>query len=508
MSKIGDFRKQVESGLQKKSRVSMKSITALVLFGAIILVFVFFGLPNSMNAGAGGGGSAAQVNNSLISAGDLINETTRLEQMYAPLFGGQTIGEAQRQFLRQQALESLIAQELVAQNAKKEGILATDAEIQDFIVKEMTAFQKDGRFQRDLYFQILQANRLNAAEFEEKIRKERKNMRTRRMFEIAALPLDLEVSKLKALQEKKLNVSFAKFNKEDLKGKTFSAAQVSSKLAEPEFLKKVEDYYNSNKSEFAKEAQVRAQHILIKVDGTTTDAKAQSIISDIKKRAVSEDFGKLAQEFSMDPGSKAKGGDLGFFGPGKMEPSFEKAAFTQAVGVVGEAIKTPFGYHLIKVTDKKEAQQLSFDEVKNQIAGQLIASESFDANVAKLDEALAQGKFAEVDALVKALGASWEETGFFDASADMIPKLGSQEASQAAFSVSENKPFYPKIVRDGAEKFVLKFKASKAEAAADTKTLSAQLARERSGDLFGNWIEEAKKSAHIERNPQILSTTR
>jgi parvulin-like peptidyl-prolyl isomerase len=508
MSKIGDFRKSVESGLQGRSRVSVKSITALVLFGAIIMVFVFFGLPNSMNTGAGGGGSAAQVNNSLISAGDLINETSRLEQMYAPLFSGQAIGEAQRQFLRQQALESLISQELVSQIAKKEGIMATDAEIQDFIVKEITAFQKDGRFQRELYFQILQANRLNAVEFEEKIRKERKNMRTRRMFEIAAQPLALEVSKLKALQERKVNVSFAKFSKESQKGKTFSAAEISTKLAEPTFAKKVEEYYNANLKDFAQEQQVKAQHILIKVDGSTTDEKAKTQITDLKKRAEKEDFGKLAKEFSADPGSKDKGGDLGFFSAGRMEPSFEKAAFSQTVGTVGEPVKTPFGYHLIKVTDKKDASQRSFDQVKTEIASQLIASENFDSNVAKLEEALAKNNSSEIDSLVKSLGATWEETGFFDGSVDMIPKLASNEASRAAFEVNDAKPLYPKVVRDGSDKFVIKFKAAKKEAAADTKTLSGQLARDRSGDLFGSWIEEAKKSATIERNPQIVNTTR
>jgi len=78
-------------------------------------------------------------------------------------------------------------------------------------------------------------------------------------------------------------------------------------------------------------------------------------------------FGALAQAHSICP-SKAKGGDLGFFGPGQMVKAFEEVAFSLKPGEISDIVDTPFGYHLIQVTDIQEEKSLSFEEVKPQIA--------------------------------------------------------------------------------------------------------------------------------------------
>lgn len=507
MNKFESFRKSVESGFQK-DRVSVKSIVAMIMFGAIIMVFVLFGLTSKTagdGMGGGGGGSAGRVNNTLISVGDLRSESQRLEQMYAPMFGGNGMGDAQRQFLRQQALESLIMKELAAQTAKKEGILATDAEIQEVIVKEIPAFQKDGRFQRDVYYQLLEANHLKPVDFEQKIRQERQNMRARQLFEVAAAPLKFEVDKLKQMQESKLNVAFVRLDKElVIKAMKTSDADVKAKLGNADFAKKVEEYFKSNKPEFTSEAQARAQHILIKVDDKTSEAAAQAQIAEIQKRAQKEEFGKLASQVSQDTGSKVKNGDLGFFTKGKMVPEFENAVFAQKVGEVGQPVKTQFGYHLIKVLEKKEAHEQTLDEAKTTIAQKLIALDAYEGVVQSIEQALGKNDSAGLDAELKKLGMTWEETGFFDLNSDNIPKLQSLEATKAAFAVSDAKPLFPKVVRDGAEKFVVKFKAAKKEASAEGAKSGENVARERGSELFASWIEHAKKTAKIERNFDLV----
>jgi peptidyl-prolyl cis-trans isomerase D len=125
-----------------KRKLSAKSITAIILFGAIILVFVFFGLPGKMGASVG---SVARVNNTLISIADFQQEENRIQQYYQNLFGSSMDFSSQRQLLRQQALENLIRMELVSQVAQKEDILATDAEVRDFIVKDIPVFQQNGQ---------------------------------------------------------------------------------------------------------------------------------------------------------------------------------------------------------------------------------------------------------------------------------------------------------------------------------------------------------------------------
>lgn len=107
----------------------------------------------------------------------------------------------------------------------------------------------------------------------------------------------------------------------------------------------------------AKKPEVKASHILVQDEKTAKEVKA--------KLDKGEDFAKLAKEYSQDPGSAEKGGDLGFFGPGKMVPEFEEAAYKLKKGEVSEPVKSSFGYHIIKVTDKKELKP--FEEMKAEL---------------------------------------------------------------------------------------------------------------------------------------------
>ncbi len=138
----------------------------------------------------------------------------------------------------------------------------------------------------------------------------------------------------------------------------------------------VKAYYEKNKAEFSEPESVKASHILVKVPQDADEKAwkdAEAKIKDIKKKLDGgADFAKLAQEMSDDPGSKAKGGDLGFFSKGRMVPEFEAAAFALKPGEVSQPVKTPFGYHLIKVVEKKDAHEKSFDEVKDQVKQNLL----------------------------------------------------------------------------------------------------------------------------------------
>lgn len=190
-----------------KRKLSTKSVTAIVLFGAIILVFVFFGLPGRLGAGFG---SVARVNNTLISLADFQQEENRIQQYYQNLFGSQMDFSSQRQLLRQQALENLVRMELVSQGAEKNGIMATDAEVREFIVKDIPFFQQNGQFQREFYSRYIESTRSTPGAFETKVRKDIVNVRTRQMFEVASQPTVIELQKLQAMKGLKINVLFAK----------------------------------------------------------------------------------------------------------------------------------------------------------------------------------------------------------------------------------------------------------------------------------------------------------
>ncbi len=125
----------------------------------------------------------------------------------------------------------------------------------------------------------------------------------------------------------------------------------------------VKAYYDANKDQFVSGEEVHASHILV-----DTEAEAKAIKAQLDKGA---DFAKLAKDKSKCP-SASRGGDLGYFGKGKMVPEFEKAAFALKVGQISDPVKTQFGWHIIKVLDKKESKVKSLDEVKPEIEQKLL----------------------------------------------------------------------------------------------------------------------------------------
>lgn len=128
----------------------------------------------------------------------------------------------------------------------------------------------------------------------------------------------------------------------------------------------VEAYYNENIEQYNYEAEIRASHILLE-----TEEKALEVLDKINNGA---DFAELAREYSTGP-SGEKGGDLGFFGQNSnMDKDFKDAAFALELNKVSEPIKTQFGYHLIKVTEMKEAGTTTFEEAKDTINEQLLSA--------------------------------------------------------------------------------------------------------------------------------------
>ena len=129
-------------------------------------------------------------------------------------------------------------------------------------------------------------------------------------------------------------------------------------------------FYDSNPELFKQSEQVKARHILIKVAPDADEkakAEARKKIEDVQKKVkAGEDFAELARKYSEGPSGK-NGGELGYFGRGKMVKSFEKAAFSMKSGEVSDIVETRFGYHLIKVEDKKAAKPVTYAEVKGQL---------------------------------------------------------------------------------------------------------------------------------------------
>jgi peptidyl-prolyl cis-trans isomerase C len=129
-------------------------------------------------------------------------------------------------------------------------------------------------------------------------------------------------------------------------------------------------YYDTHPQNFVQPEKVRASHILIKVDANATETQkteARKKISDVQQKLKKgEDFATLAQNYSEDSSSK-KGGDLGYFERGQMVKPFEEAAFSLKPNETSGIVETRFGFHLIKVVDKKPEAKMTYAEVKDRL---------------------------------------------------------------------------------------------------------------------------------------------
>src|SRR4029450_6553036 len=160
--------------------------------------------------------------------------------------------------------------------------------------------------------------------------------------------------------------------------------------------------YNANAEQYSSPEQVRASHILLKTEGkddAAVKAKAEELLKQAKSGA---DFAELAKKNSEDEGSAKNGGDLDYFGKGKMVPEFDQVVFTMQPGQISDLVKTQFGYHIIKLVDKKPATTRTLAEVRQQLLDQL-AYETARAQAADLAQKVASevSKPADLDRAAK-----------------------------------------------------------------------------------------------------------
>lgn len=497
-----NFFDNLKKGFADKG-LTTRSFVAFFVFGMIVLVFIFSGMTGN-NSGAGLG-IAAEINGEIISLKDFTDEENRLSQYYAQLFGGQFDMGAQKSMLRGQVMNTIINKALGSQAAEKEGIFATDAEIRQVITQELPYFKKDGVFQSDAYKGVLEANRLTPGEFEAKLRQDIKNQRSRQLFETSMSVSQLQKNMEKELRSAKLNLEFIQLSAvEYSKNNPISKDEITQLLAKEDFRKKVEADFKANESSFQTQEQVKASHILIK-SNSPDDPEALKKAQVTLKRLEKEDFGKVASQISDDPGSKSKKGDLGYFTKGKMVKEFEEAAFTLPIGKVSGLVKSNFGYHIIKVMDKKPESKADFEKVKFEIAQKMASTEQYSEFIKKVETDLVAGQLDSVLSVLTKNKMSWKETGFFDIASEVAPVMNSNQALKMGLELTKAQPVAKKLIREGDVQFLVKLKETKIEDSVVKPQDQDLLEKQKSTEAYSQWVESFKKTANIETNHSLMS---
>jgi peptidyl-prolyl cis-trans isomerase C len=295
---------------------------------------------------SGGGDKVAMVNGTPITQGDFDRALGFAKQQFSKM--GKVTDDAQ---MKEGVLDQLIGSELLYQESKKTGV------------------------------------RIDAKTVDERLDQWKKRFPNDEEYKKALQAMNLSEDQMKSDIEKGLAI-------ENLVVEKFV-----DKITVSE--KEIKDYYDGHTDMFKQPEQVQASHILIKFGPDakeSEEAEALKKIKDIQeKQKKGEDFAELAKAYSQCP-SSAKGGDLGYFGRGQMAPPFEEAAFGMKPGEVSDVVKTQFGYHLIKVVDKKPESTIPFDEIKERL-GQYLKQEKVQKEVKEFVDKLR--KEAKVETFLK-----------------------------------------------------------------------------------------------------------
>ena len=498
-----------------------------ILFGVIIgmlaLSMLLYLVPQGPSSTESAGDVVARIGDQTVTLADINNQLNEIRQR-------NNIPPQLEGFYASQLLKQLVFQKEMEYEAKRLGITVSDKERADRIRQILpTAYNGDTFIGIDAYAnQVQQRFQMTVPAFEEIIRSSLVEEKFRKLLTdgISVSPGEIQEEFRFNNEKVKLNYVFVK--PEELAEKiTPDEAEIKayyeqnkSKFQIPE--KRVVRYglldlnqirqntpvtddelkavYQQNIQQYEVPNRVHAEHILF-----TTVGKTDAEVAEIKKQAEDVDaqakkkganFEDLAKKYSEDPGSKAKGGDLGWIVQGQTVPEFEKAAFSLPKGDVSDLIKTQYGFHIIKILDKETAHTKPFEEVKDSIRGPLqlqkvdqqaasvadkMSSQIRQSNKVTLDELAQQYHLSVAETRPVAANDPVLELGNSQDIKDQIVRLRSGELSTpirtdrgyVVLSLKQVIPAHPGTLEEVREKVIADIKQQK----------STQLARAKADDL-------------------------
>jgi len=445
----------------------------------VVVAFVALYIPSFMKNqkldGASPYGVVATVEGRDITVARFRRVYQQQMQAYRNAYGGSMDERLLRQLgVDQRIVQQLIEEEAALAEARRQGITASDTEVRARILS-LPAFQENGHFiGNDRYRQLLQIQNppINPSEFEEEVRRNvlleklqgaltdwitvadadvtaefnRRNEKVK--LAVVAFPADkfkddvavtdaevashFEANKDTYKIPEKRKIKYALIDLQSIRQRTTVSAQ------------DVQRYYEDNQQQYSTPEQVRASHILLKTEGKDDAAvkkQAEDVLAKVKGGA---DFAALAGKISDDEGSATQGGELKPFAKdGSMVKEFEDAAFALKPGETSDLVKSQFGYHIIRLLEKKLASTKSLEESKPQIE-EILKSERAQKEAERISTELA-GKLtkpADLDTVAKGRGLTVNETGFFArdepiAGIGMAPAVGNRAFEMKAGEVSE-----------------------------------------------------------------------
>lgn len=441
-----------------------------IFLGLITLPFAFWGI-DSYVRNSGAGSDLASVGDSKISIPQfeqaLRERQDQMRQSMGASFKPEIMNSPE---VRLGILNSLIDQRLLLLEAGKNRLMTSDEALRDFI-SNVPALQEDGKFSMSRYESVLRSQGMSQPQFEARVRQDLTLQQLVGTIGSSAFVSTTQAEAMLRLQSEERQ--FGEFR--------IAAEQFADKVKiEPAAVQK---FYDENKSRFEVAEQVKAEYVVLSLDAllpqvTVSDAevktwfeghqdryqqaeerrashiliptngdagkekakaKAEDVLKEIQKAP--SRFADLAKQYSEDPGSAQKGGDLGFFGRGMMVKPFEDAVFGQKEGEISGLVESDFGYHIIKVTGIKPAKQRPLEEVRAEIEGEL-KRQAATRKFAEAAESFNNMVYEQSDSLqpvVEKFKLKAQQSGWLPKNADpqalaALGPLGNEKVVAALFS--------------------------------------------------------------------------
>jgi peptidyl-prolyl cis-trans isomerase D len=397
----------------------------------IIAAFILLYVPAFLKTDTGAPGEVlADVGGMPITRGEFDRAYQRQRQAYERMYQGRLDPAMLRGLgLEQQTLQGLVSQRLIALEAKRLGLRVDDETVAQRLATA-PEFQRDGRFVGAAEIRrLLDMQRISVEEFEVTLRDRilAEQLEALVTDGVSVTPAEAEQEFRRRTEQVKIEYVLADASKfregqtvsdDEVKAR-FDSAKDTYRLPERRILsyaladatalasrvavtdRDIESYYQGHRDEFKQEEEACASHILIKVkqgeakEGhADEEAKkvAQELLDQVK---AGKDFAELAKKSSEDQGSAAQGGSLGCFGRGRMVPEFENAAFSLGAGETSDLVKSPFGYHIIRVTERKDETFAPLAQVKERIRQTMLADRArtlAEEKMRGMSEELRRGK--------------------------------------------------------------------------------------------------------------------
>ena len=477
-----------------------------IMWFVIVVVggaFVFF---LGIGGGGLGAGSAPQyvavdVDGRRYDMRDVDRIRQRQVAEYRRTLGDGFDSEAAADFLDEMAARTLVRRAILAREAEHMGLRVTDREVRDYLRAIPGAADDTGQVDQEIVTMYAEREYGTLARFEASLRDELLSQKASRMLRESVSVSDDEVRQVLRHRQEEVQIAYVALDPAALAAdEEIGDDEVEAFAAEN--ADRLTALYEEREAEFDQPEQLRARHILIRVppgdDPEAADAEARQQAADALARVrAGEDFAAVAEELSADPGSKTRGGDLGFFPRGRMVKPFEDAAFALAPGELSEPVKTMHGWHVIRAEERRDAKRIEFEEAKPALARELIQETRGEAAARELTDklvaAIGEGK-SLVDA-ARARDLVIERPDPLRRREDgVIPGLGmSRDALITAFQLSDEEPTSERVFEIGGKLVMIERTGGTAPAAteidAQVPVTRQQLLADRRARYEEAWVQ-------------------